>query len=87
MPVRSTAVCLLMMSAPITSALAQQPPPTTTVISGPFGAKADSVLSALETRGFSGVALLARNGEVVLQSNMIAQGWTGLTNAPVPSSR
>jgi len=51
----------------ITAACAQSPSTTgAVVIRGAEGALADSALKSLEGQGFSGVVLLARNGEVVL---------------------
>ncbi len=43
------------------------PDPSAVVVRGPEGAAADSVLRAAEAEGFSGVALVAHHGEVILQ--------------------
>lgn len=37
------------------------------IVNGPLGARADSVLTRLQAAGFSGVALVAKNGQVVLK--------------------
>jgi CubicO group peptidase (beta-lactamase class C family) len=59
------AALLLLGAAP--TAVWAQPPADAVVVRTAEGARADSVLSALESQGFSGVALIARNGEVILQ--------------------
>ena len=49
-------------------ARAQSPDDTAaTIVRGPLGARADSVLRAAAAQGFSGVVLLARDGEIVLK--------------------
>ena len=40
---------------------------THTIVNGPLGARADSMLTQLQAGGFSGVALVAKDGHVVLK--------------------
>lgn len=57
---------LLLSGVPVMAAWAQAPADAE-VVRTAEGARADSVLTALQAEGFSGVALVARNGEVILQ--------------------
>jgi CubicO group peptidase (beta-lactamase class C family) len=59
------AALLLLAAAP--AATWAQPAADAVVVRTAEGARADSVLRALEADGFSGVALVARNGEVILR--------------------
>lgn len=59
------AALVLLAAAP--AAAWAQPAEDEVVVRTAEGARADSVLTALEAQGFSGVALVARNGEVILQ--------------------
>lgn len=63
------AVCTLVVSFAITPlAGAQASNDTTrTIVDGPIGMRVDSTLSALQKNGFSGVALVAKGGHVVLK--------------------
>ncbi|HEX2206236.1 MAG TPA: serine hydrolase domain-containing protein [Longimicrobium sp.] len=59
------ATLLLLAVAP--AAAWAQPGSDAVVVRTAEGARADSVLTVLEAQGFSGVALIARDGEVILQ--------------------
>ena len=61
-------VCAIAGAAPASAQRAPaMPPPSDIVVAGRTGAVADSVLRAAELEGFSGVALVAHEGEVLLQ--------------------
>jgi CubicO group peptidase (beta-lactamase class C family) len=49
------------------SSLPAQAASTATIVSGPAGTRVDSALKTLEAQGMSGVFLIAKGGEVVLQ--------------------
>lgn len=51
----------------VTQPVIAQGDTTKTIVNGPVGQRADSVLSALRAKGFSGVALVASKGQVVLK--------------------
>lgn len=64
---RTIFLTLLLFSAAPAGTLRAQPAADAVVVRTAEGARADSLLRALEAQGFSGVALIARNGEVILQ--------------------
>lgn len=64
---RFYAAVLLLCVAPGRPVRAQ-PPADGVVVRTAEGARADSVLRGLEAQGFSGVALIARNGEIILRN-------------------
>ncbi|MEO7996254.1 MAG: serine hydrolase domain-containing protein [Gemmatimonadaceae bacterium] len=74
LPIQSSAHSLALASAlaisfaAASSAAAQTNSDTTrTIIEGPIGMRVDSTLSAMQKNGFSGVALVAKGGRVVLK--------------------
>jgi CubicO group peptidase (beta-lactamase class C family) len=72
---------LLVLAAPM--AAWAQPAVDGVVVRTAEGARADSVLTALEAQGFSGVALVARDGEVILQKGYgIANRVAGTRMSP-----
>ena len=50
-----------------TTALPAQPAANSVIVNGPVAARADSALKALEAQGMSGVFLVAKGGDVILQ--------------------
>jgi CubicO group peptidase (beta-lactamase class C family) len=57
----------LCVIALVSNAYAQTTDASTTIVSGPLGKRADSALTAISGQGFSGVVLVAKDGQIVLR--------------------